>query len=352
MNNDSHVTINITYGAIWKTIWVLLLVYLMYQVRDVILVVILAVVIASAVEPGTKWLVRHKIPRIVSAFLLYFLIIVIIFGILYFLVPPLLGESVSLINNIPQYIKIAEIWPPIKEITPIIQIQTVIPVSAIASGLTSTVSSFLGDPFQTAGTVLNGVVSLGLTVVISFYMVVREDGVEQFLKLVVPIKNEEYVIDLWKRTQRKIGRWMQGQLLLQLIVSVLIYFGLIILRVPHPLLLAIFGFIFELIPVFGMSLAAIPAVLLAVLNGGLSLGLLVVGLYLIIQQFESNIIYPLVVKKVVGIPPLLVIIALVVGGELAGLIGIILSVPISVALTEYIDDIGMKRREARVRHNS
>ncbi len=350
--SDNHVTINITYGAIWKTVAILLLLYFIYQVRDVVLVIILAVVIASALEPGTKWLVRHKIPRVVSAFLLYFSIIAVIFGVVYFLIPPLLNESVSLVNNIPQYVKVAEIWPPIKKIAPIFQIQTVIPVSAIATGLTSAVSSFMGDPFETAGNFFNGIVSFVLTIVISFYMVVREDGVEQFLRLVVPLKNEPYVIDLWKRTQRKIGRWMQGQLLLELIVSVLIYFGLIILRIPHPLLLAIFGFIFELIPVFGMSLAAIPAVILAILNSGFSLGLLVAGLYLIIQQFESNIIYPLVVKKMVGIPPLLVIIALVIGGELGGLIGVILSVPICVAITEYMDDIGVKRKEARNSHNS
>ena len=168
-----------------------------------------------------------------------------------------------------------------------------------------------------------------------------------FLQIVVPAKDERYVIDLWKRTQKKIGLWMQGQILLQLIVSFLIYIGLLFLGVPHALLLAVFAFVLEIIPVFGMSLAAIPAVLLAILNGGLPLGLFVIGLYLVVQQFEAHLIYPLVVKKIVGVPPLLVIIALIIGAKLAGLIGIILSVPLSVGVMEYLDDVGKRKSEAR-----
>ena len=75
-----------------------------------------------------------------------------------------------------------------------------------------------------------------------------------------------------------------------------------------------------------------------------------IGLYLIGQQFEANIIYPMVVKKIVGIPPLLVIISLIVGSKLAGFLGIILSVPISVALMEYVEDVNKKKVEARNHH--
>jgi predicted PurR-regulated permease PerM len=88
----------------------------------------------------------------------------------------------------------------------------------------------------------------------------------------------------------------------------------------------------------------IPAFLLAMLDGGLGLGLIVVAVYVVIQQIESHLVYPLVVKKVIGVPPLLVIIALVAGAQLAGLVGALLAVPISVALMEFIDDVERKKR--------
>jgi predicted PurR-regulated permease PerM len=173
---------------------------------------------------------------------------------------------------------------------------------------------------------------------------VREDGVGEFLAIVTPIEYEKYIRGLWKRSQNKIGKWMQGQLLLAVVVGVMTYVSLLIIGVSHPLLLAFLAGIFELIPVIGLTLSAIPAFLIAVLDKGIGLGLIVIAVYLFIQQIEAHIIYPIAVKKIVGVPPLLVIISLVAGAEIAGFIGVLLSVPISVALMEYLDDVDKRKR--------
>jgi predicted PurR-regulated permease PerM len=346
MNKDT--TVVITAGTIFKALLIILFFILLYIVRDVVMVVITAVVIASAIEPATKWLVRKRIPRVLSGVIIYlgaFLLIALLF---YILIPPILVETSGLLSNIPQYIKVAE-FGPLKSVAPFFHIPTSIPVESLVNNISKVLSDISGGLFETATSFLGGIASFVLMIVISFYLTVKEDGVVHFLQIVTPAKDERYVIDLWKRTQKKIGLWMQGQVLLQLIVSFLIYVGLLILGVPHALLLAVFAFVLEIIPIFGMSLAAIPAFLLAVLNGGLSLGLLVIALYLVVQQFEAHLIYPLVVKKIVGVPPLLVVIALIIGAKLAGLIGIILSVPLSVGLMEYLDDVGKKKNEARSR---
>jgi len=144
-------------------------------------------------------------------------------------------------------------------------------------------------------------------------------------------------------TKTKLTWWFQGQLLLGLIIGILVYLGLTILQVPYAFLLAIFAAVFELIPVFGPILAAIPAVILGFVDGGLTLGFMTVGLYLIIQQFENHLIYPLVVRKVVGVPPLLVILALIIGGKLAGFLGVILSAPIAAAIIEFTNDVAKEK---------
>ncbi len=185
-----------------------------------------------------------------------------------------------------------------------------------------------------------------LIVVFSFYFSVQETGVDDFLRVVTPVKEQAYVLHLWKRSQEKIGKWMQGQLILALIVGVLLYLGLTVLGVPHALLLAILAAVFELIPVFGQILAAIPALAIGFGAGGATEALLVVGLYVLVQQFEAHLIYPVVVKKVVGVPPLLVILALLIGFKLFGFLGVLLSVPIAGAIQEFVSDVDREKTRA------
>ena len=142
---------------------------------------------------------------------------------------------------------------------------------------------------------------------------------------------------------------MQGQIVLAIIVAMLVFLGLTLLRVENALLLAVLAGLFEIIPLFGPILAAIPAVTLALITNGMSSALLVIGLYIIIQQFENQLIYPLVVRKIVGVPPLISILALIIGGKLAGFVGLVISVPLATMLMEYLSDIEKDKSAARSR---
>jgi predicted PurR-regulated permease PerM len=179
--------------------------------------------------------------------------------------------------------------------------------------------------------------------VFSFYFAVIETGVDDFLEVVSPHKHKTYILDLWRRSRHKIGLWMQGQLLLGVIIGVLVYLALTILGIKHALLLAVIAAVFELIPVFGPILAALPAVLIGFVDGGVVTGLLVIGVYVLLQQFENHLIYPLVVTRVVGVPPLLVILALIIGAQLAGFLGMLLSVPVAATVQEFVNDIRERR---------
>jgi predicted PurR-regulated permease PerM len=200
-----------------------------------------------------------------------------------------------------------------------------------------------GNAFTAIASIFGGVFSFILIIVFSFYFAVIETGVEDFLEVVSPRRHKAYILDLWRRSRQKIGLWMQGQLILAVLMGVLLYLGLSILGVPHALLLAVIAALFEIIPVFGPILAAVPAVGIAFVDGGVTLGLLTIALYVIAQQFENHLIYPLVVTRVVGVPPLLVILALIIGAQLAGFLGILLSVPVAATIQELAKDIRERR---------
>jgi predicted PurR-regulated permease PerM len=218
---------------------------------------------------------------------------------------------------------------------------SLIPTDQIMNSIRSTLdfTAVFGNAFGAATAIFGGFFSFIIIIVFSFYFAVLETGVDDFLRIVVPKNHQGYVLGLWKRSQKKIGLWMQGQLLLAVIVGVLIYLGLTILGVKHSLVLAVIAACFEIIPVFGPTLSAVPAVMIAFVDGGATLGVLTIALYAIAQQFENHLIYPLVVTRVVGVPPLLVILALIGGAELAGFLGVILAVPIAATIQELAHDI-------------
>ncbi len=344
MNNNTNINININSGTIVRTILFVLLIWLLYFLRDLVLVILTAIVIASAIEPATRWFVSRKVPRILAAIFVYVAVTGVVASSFFFLVPPLLDEASGLLATSPQYFSSIETWNPVSNISSGFSLKDII------AEFRNDITNATGSLFQTVSIVFGGVFNFVLIIILSFYLAVQEYGVSNFLKIITPVEHEKYVINLWERSQLKIGLWMQGQLLLALIIGVLVYLGLTVLGIKYAFLLALLAAIAELIPLFGPVIAAIPAIAIGFIGGGTTLALIVAGFYIIIQQFENHLIYPLVVKKVVGVPPLLVILSLIVGIELAGFLGIILSVPIAAAIMEYVHDIEKDKKKLAIKN--
>lgn len=344
---DRQFNISITAGTVVKTVCILAAAWVLFELRSLVLDVLTAIVIASAIEPGVRALGRNRIPRILAVLFIYLALFGLFFVLFYFFLPSVLEDFATFVTGIPTYLDAFTRTGAFDTYAHILgtPVPSVFPVDDIMTGLRSAldVSSLFGNAFGAASAIFGGVFSFVLIIVFSFYFAVIETGVDDFLRIAVPKQYQSYVLGLWRRAQRKIGLWMQGQLLLAIIMGVLVYLGLTILGVKHSLVLAVIAACFEIIPVFGPTLSAVPAVVIAFVDGGATLGFLTVALYVIAQQFENHLIYPLVVTRVVGVPPLLVILALIAGGELAGFLGIILSVPIAATIQELARDIEMGR---------
>ena len=354
---EVETTIHISTGSILRVIFLVGLVAVLWFLRDIILVVLTAIVLASAIEPAIRFMVGRNIPRLLSLVLIYLLGGGFLATVFYFFIPAFLEDVGRLLSILPQYLDIGAFGSPPADATAEAARAVTAPTALreAASSAGSVVDLFRsniesGNALHSASVFFGGLLSFVLVVVLSFYLSAQERGVENFLRLVAPIKDRTYVIDLWKRSQHKIGLWFQGQLLLGLLTGILTFLGLTILEVPNALFLAVLMLVFELIPVFGPVLAAVPGIALAYTHGithtdpGLTSALFVAIFYFIIQQFESHLIYPLVVRKVIGIPPVLVILALVIGGKLAGFLGVLLAVPITAVLMEVLNDVAKERK--------
>ncbi|PIR38793.1 MAG: hypothetical protein COV34_00540 [Candidatus Zambryskibacteria bacterium CG10_big_fil_rev_8_21_14_0_10_42_12] len=344
---EPHTFIHISAASVVKAILIIVFFIALYVLRDIALVLLTSIVVASSIEPGAQWFIARRVPRVLGVLTIYLGTALLLSGTFYFLFLPFLNETTSFLSELPSTASQVSLWNPLQEGGEGIA-ATFAPglsIGDVVGKLQSTLVNLGGGGFLSAASAISGgVLSLLLIIVLSFYLAVQDDGVGKFLKIIVPLKQEPYVIDLWKRTRSKIGKWLQGQLLLGVLVMVLVYLGLTLIGVQHALLLAVLAGIFELIPLFGPIIASIPAIAFGYIDGGVSLALIVTGLYVIVQQFESHLIYPLVVKKVVGVPPIISIIALVIGGKLAGFLGIILAVPVATVFIEILDDMEKQKK--------
>lgn len=334
-------TITISTGSVVRVLLILAAAYALWQLSTLVLLLLSAIIIASAVEPGVEFFQKRKFPRALAVVSVYAVLLALLGALIWFFIPPMLAEAAALLAVLPQYVS---------------QVQNFnipfLPASQVGPSLAETVVA-LQNTFANTGagvlqflsSIFGGAFYFILTIVVSIYFSVQETGVDDFLRIVTPEKHRDYVLSLWRRSHKKIGLWMQGQIILSLIITVILYLGLSLLGVPYALLLAIFAGIMELIPVFGSLIAAVPGVAVALVVGGPTFALIVAGFFLVVNQFQANLIYPLVVQKIVGVAPIIVIIALIAGGQLAGFMGVLLSVPIAAAVQEFVNDLQKRRIE-------
>ena len=347
--NKEKITVSISTGTVVRILLILVLFTVIFMLKDLALVLLTAVIIASAIEPAASWFERRKIPRLLAVLFVYLVSALVVVGIFYFVMPKLFQEVLAVFDSIQKYAKLTDVSSQFSVMSwkPIFQALTgALSLKEAITALSASFSTVSGGFITAASSIFGGVVSFMVIFVLSFYLAVQRDGVSNFLKIVTPVRHEVYVLGLWKRSQGKIGQWMQGQLLLSVIVGLMTYLGLILLGVKDALVLSLFIAIAEFIPLFGPIVGAVPAVLFAYLNSGFTLALLVAGMYLLIHQLENQLIYPLVVRKIVGINPIIVIISLIAGYELAGFLGMVIAVPLATIGMEYLRDVERGRNPA------
>lgn len=154
----------------------------------------------------------------------------------------------------------------------------------------------------------------------------------------------KHVLD---ETGNTLAQWLKGQLFAMLVVAVLTWIGLSIIGVPMALALALIAGLFNFVPNIGPLVAMVPAVLVSMMEGG-NTALLTVGLYLLVQGLESNLITPVIQKKMIEIPPALILIGQLLIGTLLGVMGIILATPIVAILMVLVKELYIKKQDGPI----
>ncbi|MDB5259814.1 MAG: hypothetical protein JWN37_45 [Candidatus Nomurabacteria bacterium] len=343
-----NVRITVASSTIIKTIlWIAFFAGL-YYARDVIIALLVAVVLASAAEMPIKSLMKWGLSRGLSVAAIFIIFVAIIASLVAVVVPPLADDAARFIHNLPQLLDSFRIFGKdlgFRDLSASLQAYS----GEISGTQILTVAKETlfgaGSFFATTTALLGSVVNIIIVFVMAFYLSLQERGVEKFLHLIFPKSYEEYIKDIMIRSQRKIGLWVQGQLLLSFIMGILVLIPMLILGIPYAALLAILAFFGELIPIVGLLFSVVPGLFLAYAHGGGSLLGIVAVIFIIIHQLENHVLVPRVMTKLVGVPSIIVIVAVIIGAKFAGIWGIILAVPLASVFMELVADFD-KRKNA------
>ena len=324
-------------------LWALLIgviVVLLFMVRDILAVLIFAIIISSALEPLLEYCEKKRIPRLLSLIAVYILFFVFFAALIYILLPLMLDQIRNFGENYPTYFgKIEEAAGTI----------TFLPgLSAnlhdLLVQLTGQIPSFT-SLISYASSLFGGIISFVVILVVSFYLSLSRGALDGFLSSVIPPQFEAYAHGLWMRAQKKMGRWLQAQLLLSIFMAVVVGIGLWILGVEYAFLIAMAVGMLEIVPFVGPIIAAGFGTLLA-LSQSTILGLWTLIFFIAVQQLENHILVPLLIKKLVGLNPVAVILAILVGAKLGGVLGILLAVPLAAVVDEFFDDLAKRKASA------
>lgn len=289
-----------------------------------------ALVAAHLLNPVVLWLLQHRLNRTFSVLIIYLVFFGLLLALLATIVPVATDEINHLAERIPQYTEQAQQWvvnfnQATERLDLPKSVQNAIEVSL--KDLEKTLVDALARIPELTIDAARGVFNLVLILFLTFYLLKDFDMVKESLHFILPRKSRSRARKILHEIDSSLGKYIRGQLLIFLIIGFSTYLGLLFLGVDFALILGIIAGVTNVIPYFGPFIGAVPAVFVALLKSP-ALALKTVIVYIIIQQVESHLISPQILGKSMGLHPLVVIMALLVGGQFFGILGLILAVPV------------------------
>lgn len=341
--------------AVLAVMWVAMI------LRETIILLLLGFFVAAVTDPGVRALERTGFPRSIAILLLYFaavFVMVFLFVSLIPIVASQLQQIAFLLNDsINAFLQDPRIHLPL--LTDDVNTQLTEFVRATLEGLSinkftdalqimgQNMSSIAQGSFvaltRIAGGVANFFVKLVLVLVFAFFIQLEKEQLRLWVRSFFTAKYRALIDTKTEAIHLKIGQWARGQVLLGLSVGSLVFIALVILRVPYAATLAILAGFTEFIPYIGPFIAAIPAILIAFTDGGFLSAVIVTGVYYIIQLCENNLLVPLIMKRAVGLSPIAILCAMLMGLSFPQVInpilGVLLAVPVTTIIAIFLDDL-------------
>jgi len=309
--------IEISHRTVVFTVTFLIILWFLFYIKDIILVFFLSLLIMAILNPTVTRLSKWKIPRAASVLLVYVILFslgsVAVVGV----APPLVAQTTNFANSFPEFIEKLGVSFVLSE--------------ELVRQLFSQIGTLPGQVAKVTISIFSNVLGVLTTLIFALYLLMARDKLDNQLDFFFGGTKKVKVAKIIDKLEYQLGGWARAQLLLMFVVGFSTFIGLTLLRIPFSLPLAILAGFLEIVPNIGPVLSAIPAV---IIGFGISpiMGFAAIALYFLIQQVENYIFVPKIMEKSVGVSPIVTLFSLAVGFKLAGIVGVIIAVPVVISL--------------------
>lgn len=327
--------VNVSFATFVRILAIVAAIAVIWALRDLILLIFFSMVLAATISPWVQRLERFRIPRVAGVTIVYCVIITVLLAFVMLLIPVVRTEATTLMNS-DYYGRISEFVS--KTPLNVGSIATKENVSVFSQGIFAGVKGFVG-----------WFASFILVLVIAFYFAIDEENIRRFWIRLVPNAYRERFSHIARLSVERIGSWFRGQLFISSLITVASFIAFYFLKVPDALLLALIGGGASFIPVVGAVIGVVPAFLLALtVSRATALIVLVVGIA--IHQLIANAVAPKVMSRAVGLNPVIIVIVMLLGAELAGGLGLLLAIPVASVIDSIVKELKSKHAQEEATH--
>lgn len=303
-------------------------------IKTIFLPFVVAGILFYLCRPLVTWLEMKKTPKWLAILAAYAAITLFIFGVIRLMGPVINDQLGRFVDNLPEMVSaVIDLFKYIQEnqssFPSFIQEAFLTASEKLESQLQSNIGNIANgilSVFGLIGGFINTIFYLVLVPFILFYMLKDSHRFSPSVAILFPVSKREHVKNILKEMDKTISTYIQGQMLVSLIVGVLLYIGYLIIGLNYSLVLAMFGMFTNVIPFLGPYIAVIPAFLVALFQDPI-MALYVAIIMLVAQQIEGNVISPNIMGKTLKIHPLTIIVLILTAGNLVGIVGVIFVIP-------------------------
>lgn len=316
MNNKIEVSISAE--TISRILIIIASILLIWKLSDIFILLITAIMVASALNPAVAWL-HKKLSLTLSAILVVISLILPLVYVVGAVIPNFIDQFPAISLQVTTALNNANFLP------------------AFLRNLDFTQYFQNGSSYLLESTkmITNFFFEAVTFIFLVFYLLIDGKALHRIVALSISKKNRARVEKISQELGEISGRYIRGNLLISLICSLVIFAGLLFLRVPYALPLAIFAGVFDLLPLIGSTIGAVPAVILGFTISPLT-GLFVVILFIVYQAVENDVLAPNIYNKVLNLLPFLSFIAVIIGSIVFGIAGAFLALPIAAGIPTII----------------
>ncbi|MCA9371842.1 AI-2E family transporter [Candidatus Woesebacteria bacterium] len=329
MDENKQISVSINTRTILYFIFLPLGLYALWSIKDILYSILIGFIFMSALRPAVEVMTKRGVPKKVASVIIYVCFVAVLILLVSLIFPPIIQETTSLIISLPVYI--TELYPNLS-------------VDAFSQYLPTATNNIVG----VIGSIFSNTFFLVSTLFFAFYFLLDDALIETVACRFLNNKQLAVFVGALKKAEKRMSSWFWGQISLMFFVGILTYIGLVLLGTRYALPLAVLAGLLEVVPNIGPLVSAIPAILIAFTSSYLS-GFSVLALYIFVQQLENNIIVPVIMRRAVGLHPIVTLITLLVGGRIGGVIGIILSIPIFLFIETFFQEYRGISAAAKVR---